>query len=498
MLETGTVISHRYEVKSSIGSGGTSSVYLVTDRHIGRMLAMKVMDRKAYGSLRFARSEIESLRRVRFSLFPAIHDAFTDDANIYIVSDYVRGRSLWEICRGRGIGTDRALAITQSICQALSYLHNMDKPMLYLDLKPDNIIIDDEGLPHMIDFGIAGWLAGKHVPVGTVGYSPPEQYLRDSRMDARTDIYALGMTYYAIRHGIPPDPAKGQEDIAHSHILKRSEKTFLKKCTASAMEDRYNDADEVLKQIRHIRSNPQRIRKKIVIIAVASGILIAGRILAAETVKHIRQNEAASRLIEEASAYMDEGMYTPEGIGLIKASINSNTLSEEVEQDFIFEVAVSSMFLARDYKNAQAYFARLDPVKYPEAEDYIRLCRLQNGFDEDSAEAMEVTSGLFSEVVKRKPSKVKYENLIFISRCFENYDDDPAEGAAKALSVLTLAKNELDCLERENDPLIQDPQISSIRQRIGQLEDIRRKQMVLRRQNNKVIGDKNEKKSEDT
>ncbi len=95
MLETGTVISHRYEVKSSIGSGGTSSVYLVTDRHIGRMLAMKVMDRKAYGSLRFARSEIESLRRVRFSLFPAIHDAFTDDANIYIVRDYVRGRSLW-------------------------------------------------------------------------------------------------------------------------------------------------------------------------------------------------------------------------------------------------------------------------------------------------------------------------------------------------------------------------------------------------------------------
>ncbi len=497
MIENGTVISHRYEVKSRIGSGGTSSVYLVTDRHIGRMLAMKVMDRRAFGSLRFARSEIESLRRVRFPLFPAIHDAFTDDENIYIVSEYVRGRSLWEICRGRGIGSDRALSITQNICQALSYLHNMDKPMLYLDLKPDNIIIDDEGLPHMIDFGIAGWLAEKHVPVGTIGYSPPEQYLRDSMMDARTDIYALGMTYYAIRHGIPPDPENGQENITHSHILKRSEKSFLIKCTALAMDERYKDSDEVIKQIRHIRSKSHRIRKKIVIIAVASGVLTTGRILATEAVKHIRQNEAASRLIEEASAYMDEGLYTPEGIGLIKASINSNTLSEEAEQNFIFEVAVSSMLVTRDYKSAQAYFARLDSGKYPEAEDYIRICRLQNGFDEDSAEAMEVTSKMFSDVVKRKPSKMKYENLIFISRCFENYDDDPAEGAAKALSVLTLAKKELDSLEKENDPLTEDPQISSIRERIGQLEEIRRKQMILRRQNNKVIGDKNEKNSKD-
>ena len=100
----------------------------------------------------------------------------------------------------------------------MSYLHDMKRPILFLDLKPENIIIDDKGLPHLIDFGIAGWLADHHIPVGTIGYSPPEQYQRGTILDERADIYAFGMTYYAIRCGIPPDPDPEQalSDIRHS------------------------------------------------------------------------------------------------------------------------------------------------------------------------------------------------------------------------------------------------------------------------------------------
>ena len=169
MFETGNIINSRYEIIRKIGEGGTSRVYLVTDRHIGRYLAMKVMDRKSVGAFAFARSEIESLRAVDHPLIPRIHDAFCEHGSICIVSDHVPGRSLWDMCRGRGLSADDALVIAAGILEALSYLHSMKKPVLYLDLKPENIIISDDGKPHLIDFGIAGCLSARHIPVGTIG-----------------------------------------------------------------------------------------------------------------------------------------------------------------------------------------------------------------------------------------------------------------------------------------------------------------------------------------
>ena len=494
-LEKGTVINRRYEVLHPIGEGGTSHVYLVADRHIGRTLAMKVMDRKSHGCLRFARSEIETLRRVRYPLFPAIHDAFCDEGNIYIVSEYVKGSTLTGICRGNGLPKDRALYILQEICSALCYLHGMNKPMLYLDLKPDNIIMDEEGLPHLIDFGIACALAERHIPVGTVGYSPPEQYEPDGEMDARTDIFALGMTYYTIRCGIPPDPDPNEalRNIGQSRILGSSEKSFLARCCAYDKEDRYTGTHEVLKQIKHIRSIPNKLRKRIEITAIAAGILISGTYAAGRAIGKLRQDKAAAQLVNEATVCMEDGQYTPEGIGIIKACINSKTLSEECEQEFIFEVAVNSMLIAKDYKSAALYFSKLDRDEYPEASDYLELCKLQTSFDFDADRALEVTGRLFSDIAKRSPSKMKYENMIFIAGCFESYDPDPADGALKALSVLKIATAELD--ELEKDPSGQmSAELESTRARIDELIAVKERRMMIRE---KMIGETNENNKKD-
>ncbi len=490
MFEKGSFINDRYEVLGRIGSGGTSHVFLVADRHIGRSLAMKVLDRKRFGALRFAKSEIETLRSVRYPLFPAIHDAFCDDRHIYILSEYVKGVSLSDMIREGGLSKDRSLYIAGRICEALIYLHGLTRPMLYLDLKPDNIIVSEDGLPHLIDFGIAGWLAAKHIPVGTAGYSPPEQYDPDEGMDERTDIFALGMTYYSIRCARPPDPDadKALYDIRHSKVLGLSERSFLAGCCAPAKEDRYRSSREVLKHIRHIRQIPERIKKNLVISAVAGGAallaLYAGKALA----RTVRQNEAASDLVAKATGYMEDGEYTREGIGIIKACINSGTLSPECEQEFIFEVAVNSMLVAGDYKTAAVYFARLDPREYPETEDYLRLCELQTGFEYDPEEAAEVTGRLFAETVKRAPSKMKYENMIFIAGCFENYDPDPYQGALKALSVLRMEKRELEELE-EQGASSGFGDMNAMQNRLDELIDVRKRRIDMRR---KMIGDKDE------
>ncbi len=485
----GEVYGNRYEVIRQIASGGTSRVYLVADRHIGRILAMKVMERKQLGTAHFARSEIESLRAVHYPMFPQIHDAFCDDGHICIVSEYVKGTALSVLCSGRGLPKHRSLVISQYICEALVYLHGMRQPLLYLDLKPENIIISDDGMPHLIDFGIAGWLASKHIPVGTIGYSPPEQYRSDAVMDERTDIFAFGMTYYAIRCGVPPDPDldKALYNIRHSAILSHNERSFLVKCCAPSMEDRYPSAREVLKQIRHIRAIPNRIRKIACTAFVAAAVLISGSFAITQTARRIKENNAADELVRQATRHMKDGQYTPEGIGIIKACINSGNLSERCEQDFIFEVAMNALLVSADYKTAAAYFARLDPARYPSAPDYLKLCSLQNGFDHDPEEAAEVIGKLYSDISGLSPSVQKYENLMFIALCYRNYDADPADGAGKALSVLRLAGQEIDGLEDNRG--IDPDELQKIRKR---LDDLTAVEEMRVRNIKKMIGDSNE------
>ncbi len=488
MIEKGTMIHNRYEVDSLIGRGGTSEVYLVIDRHIGRSLAMKVMDKRSIGALGFARSEIESLRRVKYPLFPAINDAFCDKGSIFIISEYVKGTSLWTRCRGRGLSRDRSLAIAQRICEALVYLHTLKKPILYLDMKPENIILDETNLPHLIDFGIAGWLATRHIPVGTRGYSPPEQYSFRIPPDVRADIFAFGMTYYAIRHGVPPDPdpKKAISDIRHSHILCSSERAFLEKCCALCKEDRFDNTQAVLCQIRRIRSHPERIRKSIEITTITAGIILMAAYGTGTVSARIRQNDAAAALVREATGHMENGEYTPEAIGIIKAWINSGSLSEECEQEFIFEVAVNSMLVEKNYRTAASYFDRLDPARYPEAEGYGRLCRIQGSFSHDTDDAVRLIGELFADIIKRSPSRIKYENLIFIAHCYENFEPDRSEGIKKALSVLDMAREEI---RSEGDP---KGEFDDMEKRIGELITVKNRRLDIRRN---MIGGNNEEKN---
>ncbi len=487
MFKKGDTVNSRYEVVTIIGSGGTSTVYLVADRHIGRSLAMKVIDNKSLGALTFARSEIESLRSVRYPLFPGIVDAFCDRRYIYIISEYVKGVSLAKLVRSRRMTRHRCLTIAERICEALIYLHEMENPMLYLDLKPENIIITEDGLPHLIDFGIAGLMAANHIPVGTAGYSPPEQYHPDIGMDERTDMFALGMTYYSIRCGIPPDPdiTTALSDIRHSNILSSSERSFLAKCCAPDKKDRYSNSREVLKQIKHIRSIPDRLKNQIVKTAVCAGVILAIFATVKGIYVNIRQKTSAAGLLAEATQHMEEGEYTPEGIKIIKACIGSGNLSHECEQEFIFEVAVNSMLVAKDYAAATAYFERLDPGQYPEASDYVRLCKMQRSFDYDRAEALEVTGRLFGEIASRAPSKMKYENLIVIAGCFENYESDRQMGIQKALSVLSIEKEELDELIGSSGK--EDDDYRLIRERVEELIEVRKKRLEIKK---RMTGDK--------
>ncbi len=135
------------------------------------------------------------------------------------------------------------------------------------------------------------------------------------------------------------------------------------------------------------------------------------------------------------------------------------------------------MFVSNDYKGAASYFSRLDKKLFPESEDYLALCRLQASFTSATDEAERLAGRLFSEVAKRAPSKNKYENMIFIASCYENFDPDPDEGLKKSLSVLKIAKGELG-----SKP---DEEFTDILQRIDDLIFVKERRIKQKKQGGK-------------
>ena len=148
-----------------------------------------------------------------------------------------------------------------------------------------------------------------------------------------------------------------------------------------------------------------------------------------------------------------------------------------------------------DYKGAAIYFSRLDTKRYPEASDYLRLCRIQTGFDHDTEEAMEVTSRLFTDISSRAPSKMKYENLIFIAGCFENYDEDRTRGLEKALTVLRFAEDELNVAGEDPSSEMNDEDVRKMKARIEELGKVKEKQIKIIN-DNKMIGDIHDEKND--
>ncbi|MCF0146701.1 MAG: protein kinase, partial [Eubacterium sp.] len=265
--------NERYRFIKEIGRGGTSVVYLAEDRHLGKEWAVKRIFKETADSEKgwkgsCFRAEIEWMRRLEHPSLPRIVDVFEDDEAVCIVMDYVRGERL-DLLQKR-IGTVSEPVARDWMCQlakVLSWMHSQDPPVIFRDMKPSNVIRRPDGSLTLIDFGITREYKSAQsfdtVHLGTPGFAPPEQH-GGGQTDARSDIYALGMTITCLLTGIQPD-----EDpcLYRSHPfqtirpdLSEDFGDILNKCTAFSPEDRYSDGGELL---RALCSKKRLIRKPV-------------------------------------------------------------------------------------------------------------------------------------------------------------------------------------------------------------------------------------------
>ena len=212
-LATGTVLINRYRIVKRVGQGGFGAVYRAWDLSLLQPVALKENSGGGTEAQRQFEREAQLLAGLRHANLPRVIDHFVlPGQGQYLVMDFVEGKSLSDLLVERGGPLDEAevLPWIRQVADALEYLHTRTPPIIHRDIKPDNVIITQEGRAILVDFGISKvYEASKSTTIGaravTPGYSPPEQYGR-GRTDARSDVYALGATLYTLLTGqIPPD-----------------------------------------------------------------------------------------------------------------------------------------------------------------------------------------------------------------------------------------------------------------------------------------------------
>lgn len=227
----GTVLHGRYRLTDIVGRGGMGNVYRAEDLRLpGRLCAIKGVPPDPHLSPELRRQahqqflqEASILAQLDHPNLPKVSDFFSSDNRDYLVMDFVPGNDLRELLqasheRGEMLAEVTVLGWATQIIDALSYLHRQSPPVVHRDIKPSNIKLTPDDRIKLVDFGLVKLLApddARTITVvqgrGTALYTPLEQYGGDSgHTDVRTDIYALGATFYHLLSDFPPPDAKSR------------------------------------------------------------------------------------------------------------------------------------------------------------------------------------------------------------------------------------------------------------------------------------------------
>lgn len=266
------MINGKYEILKEIGHGGMSTVYLAMDKNLNKQWAVKEIrkngnDANDLSVVNSLQAEADLMKKLDHPALPRIVDIINDAETICIIMDYIEGETLEKIISEYGAQPEETvIGWAMQLCDALQYLHSQKPPIIYRDMKPANVMLNPEGNLKVIDFGIAREYKEKSLAdtttLGTRGYCPPEQYGKQT--DARSDIYALGMTMHHLLTGQDPRlPGYEYASIRqYRSELSSSLERIVDKCVAIDPENRYQSCSELMYALQNREHDEEQYIKK--------------------------------------------------------------------------------------------------------------------------------------------------------------------------------------------------------------------------------------------
>ena len=268
----GELLDGRYRIDSPIARGGMSTVYRGLDTRLDRPVAVKVMDPAYAGDPEFLSRfafEARAVARLSHSGLVAVHDQGNDRGHAFLVMELVEGGTLRELLRERGaMPPEVALAVLEPVLAALSTAHRAG--LVHRDVKPENVLIADDGTVKVADFGLVRAVAAaghtaSNVILGTAAYLSPEQ-VTTGAADPRSDVYAVGILLHELLTGAPPYTGDTALSVAYQHVngtvpapsatvhgVPAELDDLVAAATARDPQHRYRDAGQMLGEVLAVR-----------------------------------------------------------------------------------------------------------------------------------------------------------------------------------------------------------------------------------------------------
>lgn len=280
MLSKGQKINDRYEIIKTIGEGGMANVYLANDTILDRKVAIKVLRGDLSNDEKFIRRfkrEALSVSNLSHPNIVEVYDVGEEDGNYYIVMEYIEGKTLKQLLQKRGALTlNEVIDIMAQLTDGLAHAH--EAYIIHRDIKPQNIMIEDNGLVKITDFGIAMALNSTQLTqtnsvMGSVHYLPPEQ-ANGKGSTVKSDIYSLGILMYELLTGSVPFKGDTAVEIALKHMkekipsirkqnptIPQSVENIVLKATAKNPKNRYDNVRDMYKDLQTAlqRDNEKRL-----------------------------------------------------------------------------------------------------------------------------------------------------------------------------------------------------------------------------------------------
>lgn len=281
MIMKGQKINDRYQIIKSIGEGGMANVYLAYDTILDRDVAVKVLRGDLANDEKFVRRfQREALNASSLSHpnIVEVYDVGDDNGQYFIVMEYIEGKNLKDLLKKRGkLTVSEVVDIMSQIADGLSVAH--DSYIIHRDIKPQNIMILENGLIKITDFGIAMALNATQLTqtnsvMGSVHYLPPEQ-ASGKGSTLKSDIYSMGILMYELLTGKLPYRGDNAVEIALKHLkeplpsirdeiedIPQSVENVILKSAAKNPKNRYNDAREMYEDLKTVLDDSRKDEPK--------------------------------------------------------------------------------------------------------------------------------------------------------------------------------------------------------------------------------------------